>query len=94
MTRWTGAMAMTTLRPGRHSPAEALVGFGLRVATSGCFPSLCFLLSSGDGPARFIARAENGFTLAPRFAHMTMHKTNTTPLMAEQAGVVSPGYAL
>ena len=51
-----------TLRPGRHGPAEALVGFGLRVAKSGRFPFLCFFLSSGDGPAWFIAGAENGMT--------------------------------
>ena len=83
-----------TLRLGRHSPAEALAGFGLRVATSARFPFLCFLLSPGDGPAWFIAGADNGFTLAPRFARTAMHNANTTPLMAEQAGVASRGYAL
>ena len=35
---------------------------GLRVAKSGRFPFLCFLLSPGDGPARFIAGADNGMT--------------------------------
>ena len=47
-----------TLRLGRHSPAEALVGLGLRVAKSGRFPFLCFLLSPSNGPARFIAGAD------------------------------------
>ena len=50
-----------TLRLGRHRPAEALAGLGLRVAKSGHFPFLCFLLS-GDGPAWFITGAENGMT--------------------------------
>ena len=45
------------LQPGRHSPAAALVGLGLRVTKSGRFPFLCFLLSPGDGPARFTAGA-------------------------------------
>ena len=49
-----------TLRLGRHSPAEALVGLGLCMAKSGHFPFLCFLLSPGDGPARFIAWRDNG----------------------------------
>ena len=83
-----------TLRPGRHSPAEALAGLGLRVAKSGRFPLLCFFLSPGDGSAWFIAGVDNGFTLALRFARTTMHNTNTTPLMAEQSGVASRGYAL
>ena len=48
------------LQPGRHSPAQALAGLGLRVAKSGCFPFLCFLLSPGNSPARFTAGAENG----------------------------------
>ena len=48
------------LQPGRHSSVEALAGFGLRVVKSGHFPFLCFLLSPGDGPARFIAGADNG----------------------------------
>ena len=69
---------------GRHSPAEALAGLGPRVAKSGRFPFLSFLLSPGNVPARFIAGADNGFTLAPRFARTTMHKTNTTPLTAEE----------
>ena len=73
-----------TLQPGRHSPVKALVGFGLRVAKSGCFPFLCFLLSSGGGPAWFIAGANNGFTLAPHLARTTMYNTNTTPLTAEE----------
>ena len=50
------------LQSGRHSPAEALVGFGLRVAKFSRFPFLRFLLSSGNGPAWFIAKAENGMT--------------------------------
>ena len=45
---------LSTLWPGRHSPVEALAGLGLRVAKSGCFSFLCFLLSPGDGPARFV----------------------------------------
>ena len=47
-----------TLRPGRHSPVEALAGFGLRVAKSGHFPFLCFFLSLGNGPAWFVAGAD------------------------------------
>ena len=50
-----------TLRPGRHSPAEALGGFGPLMAKSGHFPFLCILLP-GDGPAWFIAGVENGMT--------------------------------
>ena len=50
------------LRSGRHSPAEALARLGLRVAKSGCFPFLCFLLSPGNSPARFTAGADNGMT--------------------------------
>ena len=83
---------LSTLRPGRHSPVEALAGFGLRVAKSDCFPFLCFLLSPGDGSARFIAGADNGFTLAPHSARTTIY--NTTSLTVEQAGVASRGYAL
>ena len=45
------------LQPDRHSPAETLVGLGLRVAKSGRFPFLCFLLSFGNGPAWFVAGA-------------------------------------
>ena len=71
-----------TLRPGWHRPAEALAGLGLRVAKSGRFPFLCFLLP-GNGPARFIAGADNGFTLAPHLARTTMHNTNT-PLTTEE----------
>ena len=55
-------LKLFALQLGRHSPAEALAGFGLRVAKSGRFPFLCFFLSPGDGPARFIAEAENGMT--------------------------------
>ena len=51
-----------TLWFGRHSPAEALAGLGPRVAKSGRFPFLCFLLSPGNSPARFIAGVENGMT--------------------------------
>ena len=72
------------LRPTWYSPAEALAGFGPFMAKSGCFPFLSFLLSPGNGPARFIAGADDGFTLAPRFARTTMHNTNTTPLTAEE----------
>ena len=64
------------------------------MAKSSRFPFLSFLLFPGDGPAWFIAGADNGFTLAPRFARTAMHNTNTTPLTAEQAGVASQGYAL
>lgn len=81
------------LQPGRYSPVEALAGLGPLMAKSSRFPFLPFLLSPGHGPARFIAGAENGFTLAPRFARTAMHNTNT-PLTAEQAGVSSRGYAL
>ena len=51
-------LKLFALQSGRHSPAEALAGFGLRVAKSGRFPFLSFLFSSGDGPARFIAGAD------------------------------------
>ena len=87
-------LKLFALQPDRYSPAEALAGLGLRVAKSGRFPFLCFLLSPGNGPARFIAGADNGFTLAPRFARTAMHNANTTPLMAEQARVASRGYVL
>ena len=52
------------------------------MAKSGRFPFLSFLLSPGNGPAWFIARANNGFTLAPHLARTTMHNTNATPLTA------------
>ena len=55
-------LKLFALQTGRHSPAEALAGLGLRVAKSGRFPFLCFLLSSDDGPARCIAGADNGRT--------------------------------
>ena len=73
-----------TLLPGRHSPAEALAGLGLRVAKSGHFPFLCFLLSPGDGPARFIAGG--GTSLPSRRALRARPCTtlNTTPLTAEE----------
>ena len=83
-----------TLRPGRHSSAEALAGLGLRLAKSGRFPFLCFLLSSGNGSARFVTGANNSFTLALHFARTTMYNTNTTLLTAEQARGASRGYAL
>ena len=85
-------LKLFALQPGRHSPVEALIGLDLCMAKSGCFSFLCFLLSPGDGPARFVGGAENGFTLVPRFARTTMH--NITPLTAEQAGGASWGYAL
>ena len=47
-----------TLWPDRHSPAKALAGLGLRLAKSGRFPFLCFLLSPGNSPARFVAGAD------------------------------------
>ena len=50
-------LKLFALQSGRHSPAAALVGLGLRVAKSGRFPLLCFLLSPGAGPARFTAGA-------------------------------------
>ena len=87
-------LKLFALQPGRYSPAEALAGLGLRVAKSSRFLFLSFLLSPSNGPARFVAGADNGFTLAPRFARTTMHNTNTTPLTAEQAEVTSRGYAL
>ena len=46
------------LQSDQHSPVEALVGFGLCVAKSGCFPFLSFLLSSGNGSARFVSGAD------------------------------------
>ena len=52
------------------------------MAKSGRFPFLSFLLSFGGGLAWFVAGADNGFTLAPRFARTTMHNTNATPLTA------------
>ena len=87
-------LKLFALRPGRHSPAEALARLGPFMAKSGRFPFLCFLLSAGNSPMRFIAGADNGFTLAPRFARTTMHNTNTTPLTAEQVGGTPWGYAL
>ena len=87
-------LKLFALQSGRHSPTEALVGLGLCMAKSGRFPFLCFLLFLSSGPARFIVGADNGFTLAPRFARTTMHNTNTTSLTAEQAGVASRRYAL
>ena len=77
-------LKLFALQPDRHSPAEALAGLGLRVAKSGRFPFLSFLLSPSNGPARFVAGANNGFTLAPRFARTTMYNTNTTALMVEE----------
>ena len=50
-------LKLFALQSGRHNPAEALVGLGLCVAKSGRFPFLYFLLSLGDGPARFVAGA-------------------------------------
>ena len=75
-------LKLFALQPGWHSPAEALAGLGPLMAKSSCFPFLSFLLFPGNGPARFIAGADNGFTLAPRFARTTMHNTNATPLTA------------
>ena len=71
-----------TLRLGRHSPAEALAGLGLRLAKSGRFPFLCFFLFPGNGPTWFIAGADNCLTLASRFARAIIYNTNTTPLTA------------
>ena len=48
-------LKLFALQPGRHSPAETLAGFGPRMAKSGCFPFLCFLLSPSNGAARFVA---------------------------------------
>ena len=50
-------LKLFAVQPGRHSPAEALAGFGLLMAKFGRFPFLCFLLSSGDGLARFVVGA-------------------------------------
>ena len=50
-------LKLFALQPGRHSPVEALAGFGPFMAKSGRFTFLCFFLSSGDGPARFVAGA-------------------------------------
>ena len=55
-------LKLFALQPSSHSPAEALAGFGLRMAKSGHFPFLCFFLTPGDGLARFIAGMENGMT--------------------------------
>ena len=87
-------LKLFALQPDRHSPVQALTRLGPLMAKSGRFPFLCFLLSPGNGPARFIAGTDNGFTLAPRFARTTMHNTNATPLTAEQVGVASREYAL
>ena len=65
-----------TLRPGRHSPAEALAGLGLRVAKSGRFPFLCLLLSPSNGPAWFIAGAD---TPKPR---RSAHRRNVAQVAA------------
>ena len=51
-------LKLFALQLSRHSLTEALVGLGLRVAKSSRFPFLSFLLSSGNGPARFIAVAD------------------------------------
>ena len=51
-------LKLFALQSGWHSPVEALVGFGLRVAKSDRFPFLPFLLSLGDGPRRFVAGAD------------------------------------
>ena len=50
-------LKLFALQPGRHSPAEALAGFGPFMTKSGCFPVLFFLLSPSDGPARFVTGA-------------------------------------
>ena len=68
-------------------PAQPGGGSGrTRPARGQIWPFSLFILflSSGDGPAWFVAGAENGFTLAPRFARTTMYNTNTTPLTAEE----------
>ena len=65
-------LKLFALQPGRHSPVEALVGLGLRVAKSGRFPFLSCLLSSGNGPAWFIAGANNGFTLASHLVNFAL----------------------
>ena len=70
-------LKLFALQPGRHSLAKALVGLGLRLAKSGCFPFLCFLLSPGDGPARFVAGAD---TLKPEWA---AHRRNATRFEAQ-----------
>ena len=51
-------LKLFALQPGRHSPAEALVGLGPFMAKSGRFPFLSFLLSPGNRPAWFIAGAD------------------------------------
>ena len=65
-----------TLRLGRHRPMEALAGLGLRLAKSGRFPFLSFLLSPGDGPVRFIAGAD---TPKPEWA---AHRRNAAQVAA------------
>ena len=50
-------LKLFVLQLGWHSPAETLAGLGSRVAKSGHFPFSCFLLSPGDGAARFVAGA-------------------------------------
>ena len=52
-------LKLFALQPGRHSPVEALAGFGPLMAKFDHFPFLCFLLP-GDSPARCIAGADNG----------------------------------
>ena len=54
-------LKLFTLRSGRYRPAEALARLGLLVVKSGSFPFLpflYFLLSHGNGPARFIVGAD------------------------------------
>ena len=65
-------LKLFALQPGQHSPVEALAGLGPLMAKSGRFPFLSFLLSSGNGPAWFIAGANNGFTLASHLMNLAL----------------------
>ena len=66
-----------TLRPGRHSPVEALARLGLFMAKSGHFPFLCFFLSPGNGSAWFVAGAN---TPKPGWS---AHRRNATQFEAQ-----------
>ena len=48
-------LKLFALQLGWHSPLQTLAGSGPLMAKSGRFPFSCFILSPGDGPARFIA---------------------------------------
>ena len=51
-------LKLFALQPGRHSPVQALTRLGPLMAKSSHSSFLCFPLSSGNGPARFVAGAD------------------------------------